>query len=347
MEERIGKYSIITTGEFEIEKADILMLDSNVLIDIDKFYYMGVSEPTRESLRKLLYRARNVREVDFFVALRETCIKREEHDLLHAKRMIHAVKMVWDKSDDARERMFSNRHSPVKRDKRWQKGKVSVEEERMVPAGLPDEFWVFYGSFLHLIMLYESIGVRQREELFIKHCQWTRDELSCVSAYPRMVARSLLLGKAQESNRARALLKVDKKNLPIENKAWNAAWDCYFMFTLDGYRMGSRDVVGEARKGNPMKVALVTAKDQVWIDSIASYRGALWLGDMCIPFVENTSGIREGAKAVAEEEAQEDSITIARRLGDEHNIKTAYKAISDLESDLDITYRTIFPQVCN
>ncbi|WP_217949464.1 hypothetical protein [Bifidobacterium pseudolongum] len=338
MEERVGKYSIITTGEFEIEKSDVLMLDSNLLIDIDKFYYMGISRPTRESLRELLYRARNIREIDFYVALRETCIKRENRDLLHAKRMIHAAKMVWDKSDGARERMFANRHPPVKRDKRWQKGKISVEEGEMVPEGLPEGFWLFYGSFLHLIMLYEQIGARQREELFVQHCQWTRNELSCVAAYPRMVARSLLLGKAEESNRARALLKVDKKNIPIEDKAWNAAWDCYFMSILDGYRMGSGNVVGEMRRRNPMKVALATAKDQAWIDSISSYRGALWMGDMCIPFVENMSGVREDAMAVAEEQAQKDNIVIAMRLGDEHKIKTACEAISNLESDLGIAH---------
>lgn len=50
-----------------------------------------------------------------------------------------------------------------------------------------------------------------------------------------MIAAALLLGDEASKGKAHSLLKVDHKGKSLRQKAWNAAWDAWFVQALDGY----------------------------------------------------------------------------------------------------------------
>ena len=50
----IGKYRLITNGDFDLCEADVFLLDSLVLIDIRNFYFDGLNPNSASGLHRLL-----------------------------------------------------------------------------------------------------------------------------------------------------------------------------------------------------------------------------------------------------------------------------------------------------
>lgn len=50
----IGKYRLITNGDFDLCEADVFLLDSLVLIDIRNFYFDGLNPNSASGLHQLL-----------------------------------------------------------------------------------------------------------------------------------------------------------------------------------------------------------------------------------------------------------------------------------------------------
>ncbi|PLS28553.1 hypothetical protein CGZ88_0715 [Bifidobacterium anseris] len=338
--QRIGKYSIIKNGEFKQDEADVVILDSNVLIDIDKFYYRGASSQSREDLRALLHEFRKVDDLDYRYALMETCFKRTKCDAAHAVRMRNAIREMWIEDLEKIDMMLAC-ESVIAGEGEVRSENLFMESIFANIIKLPDVFYVMYGTNLHMIMMYEK-NQKDRGKAYSEHCRWVREELNCVSAYPRMVARSLFLGQSEENGRARALLKIDKKRMSIEDKAWNSAWDCFFMFVLDAYRMGEVGIVDEKWEGLPARVVLITARDQVWIDSMSHFCGYGQKGKKKLPFLQNTLHIRKDYLETAHKEEELDQGHHCRVLDEGGDINNVFEAIVRLENELNILPRTIF-----
>lgn len=339
--DRIGKYCIVTNSDFDFRDSQIVVLDSNVLIDATNYYYgTGASSSVKEDLHSLFDSLLNVKGVNAAFALTETCRRRVNFDISRARKMSHAIYVLWNSDQERLRKMFTNRHAPINRDKKWRRGWVSQFEMDSVKCEIPEVVYLFYASFLRLIELYKDDSC-SRDRCFKIFSEWQRDELGCVSLYPTAVARALLLGCGEDSGKARALLKVDKANLTIDQKAWNASWDCYLMFLLDGYRMGSPYVVGNNNElvGTFVKAALVTAKDQAWIDSMTDYVGTIYNGNVPLPLTENALKIRDDAKVLAQREYCKDIITCGVRVNN-LSFNQVANTIKDIEARLNINPKT-------
>ncbi|RSX48708.1 hypothetical protein [Bifidobacterium castoris] len=338
--QRIGKYSIITTGEFDSSEADVIILDSNILIDIDKFYYKGLSKQSCDNLCTLLHKFERVDEVDYRYALMETCFRRTKHDAAHAGRMMDAIYAMWNSDLGKIDEMLSRGSTMVGRETGGRFAQLT-EDEIKASIDFPSVLYIMYGTNLHTIMTYEKNG-KNRGDAYSAHCRWVRDELGCVSAYPRMVARSLFLGQADEHNSARSLLKMDKRDMAIADKAWNSAWDCFFMFVLDGYRMGKEGVVDERWRNRPARAVLVTARDQVWIDSMSSFLGYMQSEGKSFPFLAHTLRIKKEFLGIARMEANLDREHHQAMLDNNTEENRFIETIIKLENNIGVQPRTLF-----
>lgn len=119
-------------------------------------------------------------------------------------------------------------------------------------------------------------------------------QLGSLSAYELQVAVDMLVGSNSRSEQVRKLTKYSGNESidDLSHKAWNAAWDCYFMSVTDAYETGLEYETGMPRR----KTVLVTRNiDPVWLrrkaalSDIESERYAL-----PIPKIECTLDLRKG-----------------------------------------------------
>lgn len=350
----IGKYRLITNGDFDLCEADVFLLDSLVLIDIRNFYFDGLNPNSASGLHQLLVTMspnKQVRpDVVFGFALAETCFRQEGFDRLRCRRIYRAVQTVVNWNQEKIDKAFDSRHPPVKRDKQWEKGKVSIPSPSMLGMddGDPRSFIMpAYGALLHLLKLVQGSNRRNGVEKFQEHCEWVREELGCVSAYARVIAAALLLGDEASKGKARSLLKVDHKRKSLGQKAWNAAWDAWFIQALDGYRLGM--LVPPARLEHQSNyvganAVLVTAKDQVWLDSITDFSVAFSPSaqkEISYPLICSTVTMRnQEAEKCLEEELRRDKLSFPEHIRNGDLIGKMSRAINNLENELNLPVRS-------
>ena len=112
----IGKYRLITNGDFDLCEADVFLLDSLVLIDIRNFYFDGLNPNSASGLHQLLVTMspnKQVRpDVVFGFALAETCFRQEGFDRLRCRRIYRAVQTVVNWNQEKIDKAFDSRHPP-------------------------------------------------------------------------------------------------------------------------------------------------------------------------------------------------------------------------------------------
>ena len=349
----IGKYRLVTNGDFDLCDVDVFLLDSLVLIDIKNFYFFRRNPNSAPELHQLLVTMspnKQVRpDVVFGFALAETCFRQEGFDRFRCREMYHAVQTVVDWNQEEIDKAFDNRHPPVNRDKKWKKG-ISIPSPSMLGMddGDPRSFIMpAYGALLHLLKLAQGANKHNGVERFQKHCEWVREELGCVSAYARVIAAALLLGDEASKGKARSLLKVDHKKKGLGQKAWNAAWDAWFIQALDGYRLGM--LVPPARLEHQSNyvganAVLVTAKDQVWLDSITDFSVAFNPSaqkGISYPLICSAVKMRDQeAEKCLEEELRRDKLSFPEHIHNGDLIGKMSMAIKNLENELDLPVRS-------
>lgn len=204
----VGLYRLIESVTLGPPKR--LVLDTNVAIDIERFYF-GSGHVDRSALRALLDkfpaapthmgRVRSAwdlaAEVDITYgwAISEATFARTgQHDAARARRMRHALKTVlgWDPHRIDRE--FANRHPPVNRDSEWPRVGLPIEDDVHHPGILVAPA---YGALLYLCRL-DSTRSRWRsrptEDVFAEFYAWLSDELGIRGAYEIAAGIDFLVG---------------------------------------------------------------------------------------------------------------------------------------------------------
>lgn len=344
----IGKYKLITNGDFDPHDADAFLLDSLVLIDIRKFYFDGLNTASASNLHTLLnVMAPNESthrrpDVIFGFALAETCCQQGGFDALLCRKMYRSAQTVVNWNQEEIDKAFNSKRPPAARDKQWNNQKVPIPS--LSTLGLNDDadsrlfIMPIYGALLHLLKMSSGANSRNGIERFQEHCEWVRETLGCVSAYARVLSSALLLGNEAAKGKARSLLKVDHKDKSLGQKAWNAAWDAWFIQCLDGYRLGMLATPTQLQhQGIPSgaKITLVTANDQIWVDSITDFSVAFNQNEVSYPLICSTVEMRDQeASECLKKEIEKDALSCLDRINGIDLIGKMRNVINNLEDEL-------------
>lgn len=243
-----GKYKTISTRAGEDDaNLETLILDTNVAIDIERFYY-GDASPSADLESLLLAFPRRggfERSVDinygWAVAEATWDPVNERANLVRYRRMTHALSTVVNWSAEEIERAFAARTPPVNRDRTWPR-KVAMPRPEDVPAPTP-MVAVNYSVLLktlHIASSRKGLRGKSAERAFAEVVDWARDTLGIFDTYGIQVAMDLLCGDAERKGAAQRLLKYSgpAEAQLLRQQAWNSAWDLLFTRLCDGYSYG-------------------------------------------------------------------------------------------------------------
>ena len=238
----IGEYQLIGPHVKQATTPDILILDTNVLIDIEDYYFKGI-KPARIGalLREFPNVGLQATDINYGWAVAEITQRRGEPVDFHARRRLtHAAKSVIEWNLDQVEHNLSNRHAPVNRDKRWPKKAIDKTDAVGDPrvAVLPH-----YGALLFLMKLNsERRSWRGRDPLWPleQYVAWVDDTFGIRSSYCLHLAVSLLVGSAEAKSDATRIFKLSGSEGPEElaQKSWNVAWDITMLASVEGMTYG-------------------------------------------------------------------------------------------------------------
>lgn len=112
------------------------------------------------------------------------------------------------------------------------------------------------------MLLAQKMNADNRLMMLAEYVSWVNDQLGATSAYELQVAIDILTGNGNRAEQARRLIKYSGNESidDLSHKAWNAAWDCYFMSVTDAHEAGleyetgmsSRDTVLITRNIDPL-----------------------------------------------------------------------------------------------
>ena len=274
--ESIGPYRVIDA--LETGSTQRLVLDTNVAIDIERFYF-GSGHVDRPALRALLdrfpaaptYRGRVQsaweleREADMnygWAIFEATFTRTGQHDAVRARRMRHAMQTVLRWDPNRLDREFKNRHPPVNRDSHWPRVALPLDDEAHHPGALVGSA---YGALLYLCKL-DATRSRWRsrpiDEVFSEFYAWISDELGVRGAYEIAAGIDFLVGSPKRRDGLRKMLKLGGGETAdgLATKAWNAAWDLQFLRLTDSDALG----LSPANK-SIANTALVTRNIDPWL----------------------------------------------------------------------------------
>lgn len=244
---RIGEYVLVGTDVESVESPDLVILDTNVAIDIERFYFRGRSAaPT--SLQPLLleFPFRKLRshcvDINYGWAASESCWKRGQgHDDLRRRRLTHSVGTVLQWPPERVRSEFARRRPPVDRDHAWPR-QVPV---RVAGDEHPDPrlfLIVAYGSLLFLLSAYQDRRSGKQAPLRVleRYRTWTSDVLGVRTSYAMVAAVDLVAGSLARRQAVCTMLKLGgaESSNQLAQKAWNAAWDMTFVSLTEGFSFG-------------------------------------------------------------------------------------------------------------
>ncbi|PLS24537.1 hypothetical protein BLI708_10275 [Bifidobacterium imperatoris] len=298
---QIGEYSLLSAGANTSDRVECAVLDTNVVIDMELFYFNQTSEKNRQSLKDLLlYLVKDRVELSIGFALLESCHQWRsgfDENNFQRKRYVAEVLFQWD--ENVIERQFANRHPPVSRDKKWRDRPYQTRIDPLAygfDGTISDcaQFAIHYASLLKIMLLAQKMKADNRLNLLAEYVSWVNTRLGTLSAYELQVAVDMLVGSTSRSEQARKLIKYSSNESidDLSRKAWNAAWDCYFISVTDAYEAGLEYETGMPKR----KTVLVTRNiDPVWLREKAT------LSDveneeysLPVPKIECTLDLRKG-----------------------------------------------------
>lgn len=243
----IGGYHLIGAHKDEGQAPKVLILDTNVLIDIKNFYFHG---PPRkyEGLKTLLqtFPMSGPQSVDInygWAAAEATWRRGGTPDLARRREFVYAASTVVNWSPDEVEKRFAHKRPPIDRDKRWLKQPIADKDE------VPDSRIMLaphYGSILYLMHLFNT---RQQEikqnpiNVFRDYYEWTSNHLGIRDSYSTSFALALICGDGEEKNKVNGILKLsgDESGESLAAKCWNVSWDMLMLSLSEGNTYGLAD----------------------------------------------------------------------------------------------------------
>jgi hypothetical protein len=247
----VAGYQVVKPVEGLDDPARRVVLDTNVAIDIEDFYYGRARVRSRvDELREVLHglsapmrTTSSVPDVNYAWAVLEACTSRTSGvDVNHERRMRRALQVVLGWTQEEIARNFSNRHPPANRDRLLKKGlPIGVYEESDARPG--QMLIARYGALLFLSHIDRSRSGRRNHkplESLKAFVDWMTFDLGVRGVYETQLALDLLIGDRDRKNGARRLLKLSGAEDPetLANRAWNAAWDLEFLSLTERWSFG-------------------------------------------------------------------------------------------------------------
>lgn len=241
-----GPYRLIGVDLEENPRPDLIILDTNVAIDIEKFYF-GTGRVDVDALGHVL-RAYPRRRYGRFVDLNYGWASSEcawtrggDFRAAQSRRLRWALARVVDWDPTEMDRALANRRPPVDRDRAWKKGPPVLDPSE-VPRPLP-QVLLSYTALLYLCHLDRTRQAwRGRGNLWAlqEYHRWMSEDLGLRLAYELVAAADMFFGTQDRRNAVRRLLKLGGRETPdqIADQAWNAAWDVTFVRMTEGMSLG-------------------------------------------------------------------------------------------------------------
>ncbi|WP_084268950.1 hypothetical protein [Mycobacterium avium] len=246
---KIGPYLIIGVDDTaELPTPAKLVLDTNVAIDLEHYYFGDRRRIDCDALRQLLLafprQDRRDMEVDinYGWALQETAWARDgSFRAPEVRRMAHALRRLVAWNPAQIEAVFSARRPPSDRDKSWPPPLPNPKDRGPHPLQV---LIVAYAHLLHTCHL-DMTRSRWRHKGLTWPIErlrnWSKNELGAYGGYELAIAATLFLENIPAGEgKVRKLMKFSGSDSPdtIADKVWNAAWDVEFLRVVDGGTYG-------------------------------------------------------------------------------------------------------------
>ncbi|MCM6774402.1 hypothetical protein NDR87_14330 [Nocardia sp. CDC159] len=214
----IGRYRVIGPTSRE-DRPDILLVDTNVAIDIERFYFGTLrNQDHRTDLRALLlafpWRDTTTATVDveYGTAICESAWRRDgTFNAPATRRMRHALdRVLRDWGIEETRYAFAQRYPPERRDKLWRRGLPLPDPatEATYPLG------ALLGPYATLLYTCYLDRTRRRWRSrgrmwpMRQLIAWARDEFGALCTYEIALARDIFLAVGGRTNAARKTLKL-------------------------------------------------------------------------------------------------------------------------------------------
>lgn len=272
----------------------MIVLDTNVLIDMKDFYFG--TRPLRRGLKDVLlqfpYTSPPIVDINYGWAVTElSWLRGSGHEATRRRTFAHAAEAIihWDAA--AIERNFANRHPPVNRDRMWPRVPLLPNSESADPRPM---LVPVYGSLLYLLQLHlQRDRIRSKGSAWAlqQYVSWATNTLGIRSSHALGLALALLTGRADAKEDAIRVFKLSGSESADElaAKAWNVAWDIA-MTTLPegiGYRLLPVDT---ARR----TVLITRDKDPSIVRLISDIKVIMDAGSVSIPMTLVDQRLAEG-----------------------------------------------------
>lgn len=290
---KIGRYQIIGAhldGAGSSDRAARLILDTCVAIDMQNFYFGG-SHVDRESLRLLLSEfpvdAPFPTDLNYGWALSESGWPRSGvFNFPGTRSLKYAVSEMVEWGSDRIEYEFSQTDPPASRDAKWPRHAAMPD-----PSEASNSFPLIAGTYAAMLYICHLERTRKKWKqrgtswAIQNYYDWMKDTLGVLLHFEFALGVDMLAARNVRKQSAQQLLKYGGSETPDEvaDKAWNAAWDIWFMRLPEGLTYGLLHGAETA------PAALVTAnKDPGYIRQVSELRTFIDTGEGVVPFALNT-----------------------------------------------------------
>ena len=213
---RVGGYDIIGVQKRVAGGANLLVLDTNVVIDMATFYFTGPrGRRVRPDLHALLSQFPDVRvgskvDIKYGFAVEEASwVRGVGRNRADYRRLMHAASTMIEWTRSEVEKTFANRHPPANRDKAWS-SRVSLSAAEELLSIPPHWLLPTYACFLYLCRLDRTRDRwrnKDRSVVMAQYVEWMVDDLGALDVYAVQLGLDFLLGNHERLNGVRALLE--------------------------------------------------------------------------------------------------------------------------------------------
>jgi hypothetical protein len=272
-----SNYQLVFAHDNQTGRPGRLILDTNVAIDIERFYFGTLrSASARADLERLLkdYAVEHLRpSVDInygFACLEASWTRGTGVDAIKKRTLLHSVGRVLSWDSEHIERAFHMRRAPVDRDKEWpRKVPLPAVSEDDHPAHL---LVGSYGSLLYMNLAARESG--RTVKALRAYLEWLRDSLGVRGAYEVQLGLDFFLGDSARRSGVQHLLRIggSESSDTLADRCWNAAWDLLFLRLTEGGTYGIQPV----KKNHGGPVVLVTRNlDPGFVRAASEVRGLI------------------------------------------------------------------------
>jgi len=249
----------------------------------------------------------------------------------------------WTRSEI--DRAFANRHAPISRDANYLR--VCPRPRDGTHAAVMRRIGPSYGALLKITELCSrppgggAARARARLEEFI---DWMMDTLGICLPYEMRVAAALVAGSTDSQRRARKLLRFsgDGDADDLAAKAWNAAWDLWFLRLPEGDTFG---LLPSDDRTNEVTALVTRNHDPLWLREGGSIRALIGSGSDRHIMTEllldvRSDGIGDAVLGLVKEKFAGGPSPERLQRDPDAMADVARRAIEELEREMGVSVRT-------